>query len=324
MATPELSNPAPPPDAFPAGDPSARPVALSTVETDLLCLHCGYNLHTQPVWRDERLGLFVCRCPECGRHANAAANTTVTALWQRRVLPLAAVLWLLAALYIVCGAVAMFVLMQQETAKVLTEPHFEDARGRAVEINLENPERPIHFLDDPTRAPIGPIHARPRLAPWLGGPPADARWTDSGTKQIAVGLAVAGLGLSVTAGIIFAVGSWYWHRRLMYLWLLLPLVAVAITYVGGGYEPVSWNIYSGVRIMNDPSVLLGMTCVAVIALLQLMGMTVGLRFGRPIVRGMSRVFIPPGLRQSIAFLWLCDNLTPPPGRLFGDGTAARA
>ncbi|MDB5300946.1 MAG: hypothetical protein JWO87_2609, partial [Phycisphaerales bacterium] len=44
---------------------------ISNIHTDTFCESCGYNLHTQAVVRDERLGLLICRCPECGRWAAA-------------------------------------------------------------------------------------------------------------------------------------------------------------------------------------------------------------------------------------------------------------
>lgn len=57
---------------------------LSQVETDSFC-DCGYNLHGQLVWRDERLELLVCRCPECGRHAAAGRFTGIHSTWLHRL-----------------------------------------------------------------------------------------------------------------------------------------------------------------------------------------------------------------------------------------------
>lgn len=57
---------------------------LSQVETDAFC-DCGYNLHGQPVWRDERLDFLVCRCPECGRHAAAGRFTGIHSAWLHRL-----------------------------------------------------------------------------------------------------------------------------------------------------------------------------------------------------------------------------------------------
>ena len=56
----------------------------SLVETDAFC-DCGYNLHGQPVWRDEELQILLCRCPECGRHAAAGRFTGIHAAWLHRL-----------------------------------------------------------------------------------------------------------------------------------------------------------------------------------------------------------------------------------------------
>jgi hypothetical protein len=65
------------------------------IETDRFCGDCGYNLNTQAVWRDERLGILLCRCPECGRHHPAESNVTMAQDWLRRLTSLVAVVWML-------------------------------------------------------------------------------------------------------------------------------------------------------------------------------------------------------------------------------------
>ena len=48
----------------------AGPIPLR-IQTDTFCEGCGYNLFSQKVWIDERLGIPVTRCPECARHRAA-------------------------------------------------------------------------------------------------------------------------------------------------------------------------------------------------------------------------------------------------------------
>jgi hypothetical protein len=74
---------------FMDGDP---PAAVAVVETDAFC-DCGYNLHGQGVWRDERLGILVCRCPECGKHAAAGKFTGIHSAWLHRLSTLLVVIW---------------------------------------------------------------------------------------------------------------------------------------------------------------------------------------------------------------------------------------
>jgi hypothetical protein len=66
---------------------------IGQVETDTFCEGCGYNLHTQMVVRDERLGILVSRCPECGRFAAAGRTTSASSVWLNRLGTLLLVLW---------------------------------------------------------------------------------------------------------------------------------------------------------------------------------------------------------------------------------------
>ena len=58
---------------------------VGQVQTDTFCEGCGYNLVTQSVIRDERLGILVCRCPECGRYAAAGRTTSADRVWLNRL-----------------------------------------------------------------------------------------------------------------------------------------------------------------------------------------------------------------------------------------------
>src|SRR4029079_18116386 len=76
--------------------PPQRPLARYTqLECDLFCENCGYNLHGQPVNRDERLGILLCRCPECGRFHPAGHRTTATSVWLSRLAAAFLALWVL-------------------------------------------------------------------------------------------------------------------------------------------------------------------------------------------------------------------------------------
>src|SRR5689334_10785837 len=71
------------------------------MEADAFCETCGYNLHGQPVARDERLGLMLCRCPECGRFHAAGKATTGASLWLARVAAGAMGFWIFVVLFAV-------------------------------------------------------------------------------------------------------------------------------------------------------------------------------------------------------------------------------
>lgn len=79
---------APGQDGLPHHAAAPKP-PIAVIELDRFCEGCGYNLRTQAVVRDERTGIPIVRCPECGRHQSA--NDTATALrpWMHRLTGLA-------------------------------------------------------------------------------------------------------------------------------------------------------------------------------------------------------------------------------------------
>ena len=82
---------------------------IAVIETDAFCEDCGFNLRTQKVWRDERLAISVCRCPECGRHHAAGMRTTAGSAWARRAALGGLVVWLIVQLAFVVGVFFAFV-----------------------------------------------------------------------------------------------------------------------------------------------------------------------------------------------------------------------
>jgi hypothetical protein len=87
-----------------APDTSLR--ARSTqIEADVFCASCGYNLHGQKIWLDERLGFLVCQCPECGRYHPAANGSSANSIWLSRFATGMLIVWIIAiiALSIIFG-----------------------------------------------------------------------------------------------------------------------------------------------------------------------------------------------------------------------------
>lgn len=68
---------------------------VGCIQTDLFCEGCGFNLKGQSVWKDERLGIFVCRCAECGRHHAPGTSTSAGNLWLGRISRGLMLLWVM-------------------------------------------------------------------------------------------------------------------------------------------------------------------------------------------------------------------------------------
>ena len=80
---------------------------VGTLQTDTFCEGCGYNLHTQAVWKDERLGLLVCRCPECGKFCHAGHGASSARNWLNR-LATALLVWWVFFLLVLFGLLTLF------------------------------------------------------------------------------------------------------------------------------------------------------------------------------------------------------------------------
>ncbi len=109
---------------------------VAYVEIDRFCSHCGYNLRTQPVSRDDRTRLLVTRCPECGGFEAASGTVTAASPWLNRLATLGLLIWILALLWAMIGLSIAQGAVSYSTLEELTRwtsgrsgrvvtPHFE-------------------------------------------------------------------------------------------------------------------------------------------------------------------------------------------------------
>jgi hypothetical protein len=274
------------------------------LEVDTFCVECGYNLHAQPVTRDERLGIFVCRCPECGRFHPAGVGVTAARPWMNRLATGLLVFWVL----IVLSAIFWIVMGMGLTGVVHTYDFVNrkmvTADGDAAEYqNITRPgggsgwqvvkkgtTQPVYNVkmrytleDVPDNTPWG-FSNRRKYFDW---------WTFAGFNLMAAGI-------GFVTGILAVVFLWHWKRWGYRLALLLPFGVAAfqilLFFINQEHEEIlGWAI----RVVFG------------YALLQALFMALGLKVGRPIARGLLRMFVPPRPRQHFAFLWRVDGISPP-------------
>lgn len=247
------------------------------VQTDTFCESCGYNLHTQAVVRDQRLGLLVCRCPECGRFSAAGRATSASRVWLNRFdtgLLIAWILFLL-ALFSLCslflGLVAYGHVMQ--------------------DVRFESFQRPV---------PNRPGQSYPMMRytlrdAQLSGIENDIEWQRREQLERALLVGITAL-LGLLAGGLFSVLLWHvkgWRRALA----LLP------AFVGCGWSAVVWS--------NDPMTVWvrdwGLRRMGLVCLGECVAIVVGVYLGRPVARGLLHILLSPKLRQHLAFLWTVDG-----------------
>ena len=273
------------------------------IETDTFCDGCGYNLHGQPVARDPRLGLMVCRCPECGGWHAAGKGTTAASLWLSRVATLALVLWvqfvLFAAFWLCMGLGAVQVVHVDE----FSYRHWVAADGRDVErSNVINPGAgQTGWVYKGTTQPANPTRLVRRP-----DPPADDMLNAARRReQLIIGsviLTVSDLALGIVGGMLLVTFFWHWKRQRYRFVLLLPFAVAGVVLAGMFVLDDDYDAIRGWAVSR----------VFTHAALQAMFMYVGILIGRPMARGLLRMIIPPRPRQVFAFLWRADG-KPMPG-----------
>jgi hypothetical protein len=283
-------------DVLSEPQPTLRPAEkYAQLETDTFCVGCGYNLHGQPVVRDERLGLYVCRCPECGRFHPAGTGVTATNAWLNRLAIGLLVLWVL----IVTGAVISIAIFlgacQMIAVDALTYTRMVAASGEDVEWKMVKGTG-YTMVKKGTTQPV----AQWQMVYSFEPPPDADPWRFKRPWWAPYALTLLSAGVGLGAGILLSVFVWHWPRK-RYSWAtVIPMIVAAvvslIAYANESYDWIrAWAV----------TVFFGLAVVQAAALFG------GTLIGRPIARMLLRMFVPPRPRQHFAFLWGIDGKKTP-------------
>ena len=283
--------------------PPQRPLEQQAqLETDAFCEHCGYNLHGQPVSRDQHLGILVCRCPECGRFHPAGHKTAASNIWLSRLAASALLVWVLMILTAVFLIVLGFGAIQWLHMDLFTYNWQIAPDGREIvyrEItSATGGAQWIPVYAGTTQPVAGNVIRQVRsLRP-------SARQEDHQSERTWQDLALINFlsaGLGLLTGILLVVVFWHWKKRRYPLVILLPVAAAA------------WVLVVGVYLDDEFELVRTWAAQRVIyhAMIQGAFIFLGILIGRPIARTLVRLFIPPRPRQHLNFLWYADGKTPP-------------
>jgi hypothetical protein len=250
---------------------------IGRVQTDTFCAGCGYNLHTQAVLRDERLGILVCRCPECGRYSAAGQTTTASRVWLNRLATglLAGWVTFLLVLFALC-TLFLGMLAYGHTMEMTrwVAPNYPSNKRSVV-----MPYKPYRMVREPSDDP-------------------DERSNRFWAQAF---MAVVAGGLALFTGGLFAVLLWHCKGIGRFTAFVPPLLGCSVA-------AFAWqNDLMTVRIREW-----GLAQIGLYLLLELVCVGIGLVIGRPIARGMLRILVPPKPRQHLAFLWTTDGRTLKP------------
>ncbi|MEM7227696.1 MAG: hypothetical protein AAF432_02670 [Planctomycetota bacterium] len=263
---PEPQNQSDAPPTLPSSAESAREERVSSLVGDRFCTDCGYNLMGQPVLREPHYNMLIVRCPECGTIA-APQEYPLAGRWTNRFVSAGAVLLLL-------FSVAFF----GATNLLMLGPPAGFASGATWRMNNQYmytamPGQPATALNE-----LGWSQVEWPILLWLWIP----------------------FTLSFLLGVTWRVLLSHWPaKRLLNFILIEALVLfgwIGVTWTASfrEYQSTSYNedwVFFGIPIW--------LGAVAICWLL----LSIGLRFGKPVARGILCALLAPRLRGPFQFLW---------------------
>jgi hypothetical protein len=286
---------------------------VSILVGDRLCIQCGYNLVGQPVLREPHYQMLIARCPECGTVASLQ-EYPLLGRWATRWAALVAAVWVLVAIVVyVGGGAAMF-------GATMWSVEFGTFKYMAV---IDNQYRTWFSMLPAATQPAGittttpPYYTSNNLNLWWTPETAATTLDAAGGRWRAIDWVMLFYGtpwliLPLSLGLFWAVALPGRTRAGLLLWGM-AVIAVSFTFCGIAMINII-NLdktATYLRSWDAAQSQLGGPIIVFTQGLQAAILAMGLVFGRPLARRFLRIMLVPRLRSSLAFLWLCDGLTPP-------------
>jgi len=251
-----------------SGDPA---VPVACIELDRFCEKCGYNLRTLPVYRDERTGIPVVRCTECGQFQSANDAATAFRPWLHRLTSLVIGVWVLCMI-----GIFFWLGIAEGAMSYATLDEMTHRAGTQVQR--------IGTMTIRTGIGTGPMQV----------------WSDMPDHDLFVSCMMIGsFCLAFVVGLLASVLCPHWRR------VVGAAVAAGMALVAGVVIAVTWD-YEAPNLLTW-----GLPYIAGHTGMQILGGVIGAAYGRPITRGIVRVFLPPSVRPRLAYLWLTDGKEVP-------------
>lgn len=303
-------------------EPTSQEVRVSTLHGDRPCIRCGFNLQGQPVVREPVYGMIMVRCPECSTVASLQ-EYPLLGRWANRFAAVLAAAWLLLLL----GGV----LASGGITFGTTEAAIQSSSERlSLTISRKYVEW-YNAADEKTKANVTKWGGQ---APQIGSyTTIDATWWNAQDPSIFLA-ELGGVRLAMNRGVadplIWSVISGamlgaVWSilllalRRPRLLLMGLLIIGVAFTYEflwGSLSRTWSMSRYmaGAIWVQEAASHILAPWVTGFALGLSLLGLCLGLWFGRPLTRWLVRLLLPPRLWAPLSFLWIAEKLPPPKPR----------
>lgn len=322
--------------------PEARAERIAVITGTRLCIRCGFSLTGQMILREPTYDLLIARCPECGTVAPVQEYPPLGA-WQRRWAMLLAALWFAAVLAVAYGTI----LLPRSTTNIISwqmNPRLISHIGDAWRPAVIDAMAAVRANDgsDKALSPTMIAIAQQYISWYDSGQYSEAvieQWIEQGSTGIdpqwwkdnraAVMATAPPLGwrwlrtvplaswlpkllAAGASGALWAVVLLHLRLRsqLVFAGLMLIAAVAIIAWSRPTLANAAWigwqaNAWTLAQLESWPP-----AAAASLAMFAVPFLT-GLVFGRPVVRLVARLLLPPRACQAIAPLWLCDGKTPP-------------
>lgn len=299
-----------------SADPSVEP-RVGNVEGDRPCTGCGFNLYGQPIVRERHYQMLMVRCPECGAAASLQ-EYPLLGRWASRWGALLAAMWALVVLGGMFATAGIILGVSQEIRRSAAEP---------LGVIIAQQHREYQATPEAVAAGSKTRFNYQTNQPVTSWENIDITWWETVDQKAIVAQAGAAGKLSnpnaywdlrilailmLPAGIVFAVAM-PGLRRSRFLVPVLMIAALALLFVTLATDSPSprwagWFTAQAAAETLTPSATY--ICIATATAVLIFAMLIG----RPVVRWLVVVLLPPRLRVGLSVLWTCDGLPPPSPR----------
>ncbi len=309
---------------------------VSVIVGDRLCVHCGYNLTGQNIYREPHYDLLIARCPECGAVASVL-EYPVLGRWANRWAAVIAALWVLLLIVFWFGTSGALFGLSMATgangARNEFRTHIEDSykQSETEQAAATAPNTATGAVNTITTATGGTVITLPP-----GTPPQVVAFVNRGSRYANF---ETWWGMQDKAALVQQVGGvrGVLDRRAFFFWIPLTMVAFILGCFWGIallrrrrvglliwvgvimatacvyaiiptlmwlYEEPSYPWSAAERIVAPPLLALSLAYAAI-------PLSIGTLVGRPLARRLIRTLLPPKLRNSLSLIWTTDGYDPP-------------
>lgn len=288
-----MSDPSSPSDRADTIDPTRLDI-VSRVEGVRPCVHCGHDLHGQPIRREDSLGVLVAFCPECGRAASLVEHPTL-GVWGRRLgVFFAACMIAVVILVLVATVMSLFGIMMGLSSEAISD-------SRAVLSEMVEKDVPGSGGWQIERSWWEANAGEARRAMW---------WSVDFRDDDFLLIGMLFLPICFLMGVIWS-GILLGLRRRH-----LPLAGAVICLLSWSIMEIGMLVRTRAGVNAFPTStyrLVEQELLPTVGTFVMSGLSIpfilGLLFGRPILRSLVKAVLPPRSRGILRPLWDIDKVT---------------